>query len=103
MNLETKARGITVDIAVSGTMQKLNVIYSSVPPLQSREIIALLAVGRAPSAFSGLTTSPDPSGASSFADAGGGLLSQALTAQLTSRPSNAFSGFEPGKDRSDGD
>ena len=48
MDLETKARSVTVNIAISGTMQKLNVNYSSDPPLQPREIIALLAVGRAP-------------------------------------------------------
>jgi len=46
MDLETKARGVTVNIAISGTLQKLNVNYSSDPPMQPREIIALLAVGR---------------------------------------------------------
>ena len=51
MDLETKARGIVVNISFSGTLQKLNVNYSSDPPLQSREIIALLAVGRNPTAL----------------------------------------------------
>jgi translocation and assembly module TamB len=90
VNLETKARGINVNIAASGTLQKLNVNYSSDPPLQSREIIALLAVGRAPSDTAGLTPTADTTGSSSFADAGGGLLSQAVTAQLSSRLQRFF-------------
>ena len=56
MDLETKARGVTVNISISGTMQKLNVNYSSDPPMQPREIIALLAVGRAPTDAAGLNS-----------------------------------------------
>lgn len=85
MNLETRARGVTVNIAIAGTMQKLNVNYSSDPPLQPREIIALLAVGRAPGQASDLNPEAASSNATSLAEAGGGLISQALTAQLSSR------------------
>src|SRR5262249_50806069 len=52
--------------------------------------IALLAVGRAPSAGAGLATTQPTSGASSFADAGGGLLGQAVSAQLSSRLQRFF-------------
>jgi translocation and assembly module TamB len=48
LNLETEARGITVSINITGTLEKLNVNYQSDPPLQSHEIIALLATGRTP-------------------------------------------------------
>jgi translocation and assembly module TamB len=48
LDLETRARGVTVDITISGIFSKLNIAYRSDPPLQPREIIALLAVGRAP-------------------------------------------------------
>jgi translocation and assembly module TamB len=48
LDLETQARGVTVDITVSGTPNKLNFNYRSDPPLQPRDIIALLTVGRAP-------------------------------------------------------
>jgi translocation and assembly module TamB len=48
LDLETEARGVTVDITVSGTVSKLNFNYRSDPPLQPRDIIALLTVGRAP-------------------------------------------------------
>jgi translocation and assembly module TamB len=48
LDLQTEARGITVDITISGTPSKLNINYRSDPPLQPRDIIALLTVGRAP-------------------------------------------------------
>jgi translocation and assembly module TamB len=84
MDLETRARGIIVNISFSGTMQKLNVNYSSDPPLQPREIIALLAVGRNPANVS--STSPAELEASSTTglQAGGGLLGDAISAQLSS-------------------
>ena len=50
MDLSTEERGITVDIAFSGTLNKLNFSYRSDPPLQASDIIALLAVGRTPAA-----------------------------------------------------
>ncbi|MBV9034837.1 MAG: translocation/assembly module TamB, partial [Acidobacteriaceae bacterium] len=49
LDLRTQTRGINVDITVSGTLSKLNINYRSDPPLQPRDIIALLAVGRTPS------------------------------------------------------
>jgi translocation and assembly module TamB len=52
LDLETQARGITVTINITGTLEKLNVNYRSDPPLQSREIIALLATGRTPDQIS---------------------------------------------------
>ena len=48
MDLETRVRGVLVTINFTGPVSKLNVSYRSDPPLQSTEIIALLAVGRAP-------------------------------------------------------
>ena len=45
LDLETEARGITVDITIAGTFSKLNITYRSDPPLQPRDIIALLTVG----------------------------------------------------------
>lgn len=48
LDLQTRARGVTVDIRIAGTPGKLNINYRSDPPLQPRDIIALLTVGRAP-------------------------------------------------------
>ncbi len=90
MNLETKARGVTVNIAVSGTMQKLNVNYSSDPPMQPREIIALLAVGRSPADTAGLNPDQSTVNSNSLAEAGGGLIGQAVSAQLSSRLQRFF-------------
>ncbi len=57
MDLETQVRGISVDITFSGSLNKLNFSYRSDPPLETNDIIALLAVGRAPSTASPLATS----------------------------------------------
>ena len=90
MDLETKARGVTVNIAISGTMQKLNVNYSSDPPMQPQEIIALLAVGRAPTDSAGLNVTQSNSSSTSLVEAGGGLIGQAISAQLSSRLQRFF-------------
>jgi translocation and assembly module TamB len=90
MDLETRARGVTINVTLSGTLQKLNVNYSSDPPMQSREIIALLAVGRAPSESPGLIPAQAPSGSSGLVEAGGSLLGEAVSAQLSSRVQRFF-------------
>ena len=84
MDLETKARGVIVNISFSGTMQKLNVNYSSDPPLQPRDIIALLAVGRNPSNLSSTSPAELESSSTTGLQAGGGLLGDAISAQLSS-------------------
>ncbi len=89
MDLETKARGITVNISFSGTLSKLNATYRSDPPLQTREIIALLAVGRDPGSSSG-TRTDSPAAQSSFLQAGNSLLGQAVSAQLSNRLQRFF-------------
>jgi translocation and assembly module TamB len=85
VQLETKARGIAVTVGFTGTPQRLNVSYSSDPPLQQSEIIALLAVGRDPTALGALSSAQATGGSSGFAVAGGGMLSQALSDQLSNR------------------
>ncbi len=90
MDLETKARSVTVNIAISGTMQKLNVNYSSDPPMQPSEIISLLAVGRAPTDSAGLNVGPSNSSSTSLVEAGGGLIGDAISAQLSSRLQRFF-------------
>jgi translocation and assembly module TamB len=82
VNLETSTRGITVNVSISGSPQKLNVNYSSDPPLQSRDIIALLAVGRDPSATARASDFSTASNTASFGDAGG-ILGQAVSEQLS--------------------
>lgn len=70
LDLQTRARGVIVDITIAGTPGKLNINYRSDPPLQPRDIIALLTVGRAPDAGANVpsTTANDTSALQSNAD-----------------------------------
>jgi translocation and assembly module TamB len=91
MSLSTRARGITVSVAFTGTLQHLNINYSSDPPLQSSEIIALLAVGRDPTALSNQLGARLPGTSSnSGMQTGGSLLGQAATAQVNSKLQRFF-------------
>jgi translocation and assembly module TamB len=90
MDMETKARGVTVNVSIAGTTQKLNVNYSSDPPLQPREIIALLAVGRAPTNSTGMGPDAASTSSTSLSEAGGGLISEAISEQLSSRLQRFF-------------
>jgi translocation and assembly module TamB len=90
INLETRVSAVTINIAMSGTLQKLSVNYSSDPALQPREIINLLAVGRSPTGTTGLSPDIGSTGSSSLTEAGGALIGQALSAQLSSRLQRFF-------------
>ncbi len=82
--LETKVSGVTVNITFNGTMDKLRTNYSSDPPLEPSKIIALLAVGQSPSQQTDYST-VQATGSTNFSGAGGSLLSQALSEQLSSK------------------
>lgn len=91
MDLETKLRGITVNVTLAGSPDNLKMNWSSDPPLQPSEIIALLAAGRDPSQSTSLASPGVGSGgANSFAAAGTGLVGQALNAQISSRLQRFF-------------
>jgi translocation and assembly module TamB len=90
VDLETKARGITVSISLSGTLNRLNITYRSDPPLQTSEIIALLAVGRDPTSNAGLASSQVASSQNNLLNTGAGTLSQALSAPVSSRLQRFF-------------
>jgi translocation and assembly module TamB len=91
MDLETKLRGITVNVTLAGSPNNLKMNWSSDPPLQQSEIIALLASGRDPTLI-GNQAAPGVSsgGSSNFASAGTGLAGQALNAQLSSKLQRFF-------------
>jgi translocation and assembly module TamB len=88
--LETRAKGVTVNVSFSGNMDKFTTNFSSDPPLQRSEIIALVAVGRDPSQYAGMTSAQTSSSSANFLEAGGGLVSQAVSEQLTSRMQRFF-------------
>jgi translocation and assembly module TamB len=87
LDLETRTRGVTVTVTVTGSPERLAVNYSSDPPLQSSEIIALLAVGRDPTsklAGGQISTASTP-----FGNAGS-LLGEAVSQQLSNRLQRFF-------------
>jgi len=90
LDLETKVRGVTVNINFTGPLGRLDVSYRSDPPLQSTEIVALLTVGRTPG--SGITPNlPTGAQSQSFLQAGSNsLLGQAISAPLTGRLQRLF-------------
>lgn len=88
MDLETSVRGITVDISFAGPLNKLNFSYRSDPPLQTNDIIALLAVGRTPQA-SGIAPTQANTG-TSYLSTSSSLLSQAITAPNEGRLQRFF-------------
>ena len=90
LDLETKVRGITVNISVSGSLKKLNVSYRSDPPLQSTEIIALLAVGRTPQSTSSLAATQTSTNQGILAGGGNSLLGQAVATPVSSRLQRFF-------------
>lgn len=88
--LETKVSGVSVNVSFTGTMDKLKTNYSSDPPLESSKIIALLATGRNPSQAEDATAAQASGTSPNLTGAGGSLLSQALSAQLSSKLQRFF-------------
>lgn len=90
LNLETRIRGVTVFISVTGPLSKLDVSYRSEPPMLSTDIFALLTVGRDPSAQT--TTLPSASDPTRNPSSGTGnsLLGGALSSALSSRVEKFF-------------
>ncbi len=90
MDLGTRVRGITVDIAFTGPLEKLNFSYRSDPPLESNQIIALLAVGRQPVGLGALANSPATANTSFLAMGSNDVLKQAITAPVSGRLQRFF-------------
>ncbi len=90
MDLETVVRGITVDIAFSGSLNKLNFSYRSDPPLQTNDIIALLAVGRTPLTTGALASNQTASNTNYLSTGTNDLLSQAISAPAAGRLQRFF-------------
>lgn len=79
LDLQTETRGITVDITIAGTLHKLNITYRSDPPLQPRDILALLAVGRTPNSGAGVPTAQANSEAAALQSGAYSILGQAIS------------------------
>jgi translocation and assembly module TamB len=91
LDLETRIRGVTVYINVSGPLNRLKVNYRSEPPLQASEILALLTVGRAPVAQStALPTAPGTGNPALTEDSTNSLLGGALSGAVSARVERLF-------------
>jgi translocation and assembly module TamB len=90
LDLETRERGVTVDIMISGPLTRLNLSYRSDPPLKSDQIVALLTVGRTPNGPGGLANSEANAQQGSVTGGSNQLLQQALTAPAGGRLEKFF-------------
>ena len=81
MDLQTQTRGITVGVSISGTLGKLNINYRSDPPLQPRDIIALLTLGRTPGRLSNAQTPQATNDVNALQSGVNSALGQAITPQ----------------------
>jgi translocation and assembly module TamB len=90
MDLETRVRGIQVNISFSGPITKLNFSYRSDPPMQTNEVISLLAMGRAPDQTAGIASSQVVSNTNYVATGTNALLGQAVAAPVSGRLQRFF-------------
>jgi translocation and assembly module TamB len=90
LDLETRVRGIDVTMTFTGPMDRLNVAYRSDPPLQVQEIIALLAVGRAPTSDPALLAQQSQRDQSWQQIGASTLVGQALAAPVADRLQRFF-------------
>jgi translocation and assembly module TamB len=89
LDLETRIRGIVVSLSFAGPISRLNMSYRSDPPLQSSEILALLAVGRTPGSTTSNYTAPGRS-ADPLTAGGNAILDSAISASSGGRLQRFF-------------
>ena len=91
IDLQTVAKGVTVDLNVAGPMDDLKLTHSSDPPLQFNEIVALLATGRAPTSDPNIAAKQPSAPQQSMQQMGeSALVSQAIANPLSSRLERVF-------------
>lgn len=90
LDFETVVRAVTVNMNVSGPVDKPNVTYRSDPPLQPSDIVALLTVGRTPTGSSVATQTNVASTSSGIYAGTDTLLGQALSAGVGGRLQRFF-------------
>jgi translocation and assembly module TamB len=91
LSLDTRVRGVDVTLHISGPMDKLNMSYTSDPPLPFADVLALLTTGREPGVLSGTTpTASALVGQSYQGGSASALLSEAIGSPLTGRLQRFF-------------
>jgi translocation and assembly module TamB len=91
INLETQAKGVAVNLRVTGPIDNMNLSYTSNPPLQFQEIVQLLASGKTPTSDPTLLASQPQQPAQSFQQMGeSAIVGKALADPVSSRLQRVF-------------
>ncbi len=91
VSLETQANGVDVVLHVTGPIDNLKLSYTSDPPLQFQEIVALLAAGRTPTSDPTLLANQPAQPQQTFQQMGeSALLDQAIATPVSSRLQRVF-------------
>jgi len=91
ITLETQAKGVNVVLTVTGPIDNMRLTYSSEPPLQFQEIVALLASGRTPTSDPTLLANQPSQPDQSFQQMGeSALVSKAIADPVASRLQRVF-------------
>lgn len=90
MDLETRVRGVVINMTFTGQANKLNMTYRSDPPLQSNEILALLTVGRNPNSTSTSVVQTQNQNQGMFGNDSSVLIGAAVSAGINGRLQRFF-------------
>jgi translocation and assembly module TamB len=89
--LETTVKGITVTLNVNGPMDRLKLTYTSDPPMQFSDIVALLGSGKVPTTDPVLAARQPPPPQQSVAQQGASaVLNQAVASPVAGRLQRLF-------------
>jgi translocation and assembly module TamB len=91
LGLETKSNGVTVDLAVKGPPDHLQLTYTSDPPMEFSDMVSLLATGRASSTDPVLAAQQPPQPQQNFEQTGASaVLDQGLAAPVSGQLQRLF-------------
>jgi len=91
ISLETRAKGVDVVLHVTGPVDNMKLSYTSDPPLQFQEIVALLAAGKTPTSDPTLLANQPSTPQQSFQQMGeSALVSKAIADPVASRLQRVF-------------
>jgi translocation and assembly module TamB len=91
INLETHAQGVNVTLRVTGPVDNMKLSYTSDPPLQFEELVALLASGKTPTSDPTLLANQPMQQAQSFQQMGeSAIVGKALADPVSNRLQRVF-------------
>jgi translocation and assembly module TamB len=91
ISLETKAKGVDVNLNVTGPIDNMKLSYTSDPPLQFQEIVGLLASGKTPTSDPTILANQPSEPPQSYEQMGeSALVSKALADPVSSRLQRVF-------------